>query len=338
MVLAGAPTAPHVWYMSRLGDPDDWDYSEEDTARAIAGSSSDAGQIGEPLTALIPHSDDYLVFGCPNSLWILRGDPAFGGMIEALSRHVGVVGKDAWCRGPTGEVVFLSRDGLYVLNPGATSYPESLSREKMPEELLSFDSELYTVSLAYDARDRGVHIYITSVATQTHTHYWYDWQHKSFWPVTLQSDHEPTAMLTHRSHIASDSAVLLGGRDGYIRRYSPGNETDDGGNEIESYVTYGPIRLGEDDYSDGVVAELIAALAAESGGVAWSVKVGKTHEATITASAHSTGVWNAGLNAKSHPRSRGGSMLLKLENNETNRGWAPERISAVLERRGKQRV
>ena len=84
--------------------------------------------------------------------------------------------------------------------------------------------------------------------------------------------------------------------------------------------------------------ELVGAMASDSGGVKWSVLVGKTHEAVVTASAHKTGVWAAGLNAKSHPRSRGGSAIVKLENNETNRAWAPERLSAVLSRRGKQRV
>ena len=225
-----------------------------------------------------------------------------------------------------------------MLVSGATSVPEALSRDKLPQALVNLDKEVYTVSLAYDGRDRGVHIYITSVETQTHTHYWYDWTHRGFWPVSLQSDHEPTAVRTHRSHVALDTAVLLGGRDGYLRRYDDGAYTDDGGNEIPSYVMLGPLRLGGDDYSDGVLSELVGAMASDSGGVKWSVLVGKTHEAVVTASAHKTGVWAAGLNAKSHPRSRGGSAIVKLENNETNRAWAPERLSAVLSRRGKQRV
>lgn len=338
MVVGAQPTAPHLWYMSRLGDPNDWDYSQTDVSRAVSGQNAEAGQIGEPLTAMIPHSDDYLVFGCANSLWILRGDPAMSGMIDCLSHQIGIVDKEAWCRGPASELIFLSRDGLYMLSPGATSYPESISREKIPNELLELDSQVYTVSLAYDTRDRGVHIFITSVETQTHVHYWFDWEFKSFWPVTLQSAHEPTALFNFRSQIAADSAVLAGGRDGHLRRFQRSAETDDGGNEIESYVFYGPLRAGGDDYTEGLITELIGAVGLGSGKVDWSVMTATTHEAVLTAAAGSTGTWEAGLNAKRRPRDRGGSILLKVENGEPNRAWAMERIGAVLKRAGKQRV
>lgn len=83
IVLAGAEIAPHVWYMSRQGNPNDWDYSQTDSQRAVAGTSSEAGVPGDPLTALVPHSDDYLVMGCRNSLWRMRGDPAYGGSLGA---------------------------------------------------------------------------------------------------------------------------------------------------------------------------------------------------------------------------------------------------------------
>jgi hypothetical protein len=105
LVLAGHPAAPHAWYMSRTADALDFDYSADDTdgGRAVAGTQIDGGQIGQPITALIPHSDDYLLIGCLSSLWIVRGDPAMGGSIDNLSHSIGVVSAAAWCAGPAGE-------------------------------------------------------------------------------------------------------------------------------------------------------------------------------------------------------------------------------------------
>lgn len=163
MVLAGPTNAPHLWFMSRSGDPDDWDYSADvnDALRAVSGQTEEAGLIAEPLTALAPFSDDYLLFCCENSLWILRGHPAYTGQIDNISRDCGVIDAQAWTWGPNGEFLFLSRNGLRVLQPGGSGFPEPLSQETLPGELLNINRDLHEVSLAYDRIARGVHIYVT---------------------------------------------------------------------------------------------------------------------------------------------------------------------------------
>lgn len=159
LVLAGKPL--HAWYMSRQGDPLDWDYAAEanDAGRAVAGSTAEAGLVGDPVRAVAPHTDDYLFFGCEGSLWVLRGDAAYGGQINNVSRTVGIIGQKAWCWGPAGELYFLSRDGLYLAGPGGEGGVKSLSREKVPRELLDIDVSRYIVTLEYDVRERGVHIH-----------------------------------------------------------------------------------------------------------------------------------------------------------------------------------
>jgi hypothetical protein len=151
----------HVWYMSRAGDIWDFDFSQEDAAAAIGGSLDNVGQIGSPITALAPFGDDYLVFGCLNELWVLKGDPGAGGVMSNLSRTVGIVGQNAWCITPTGEMVFLSTDGVYVLPSGAGAYPQSLSRDKLPRELMSVDRSRVRVCMAYDVQRRGIWLYLT---------------------------------------------------------------------------------------------------------------------------------------------------------------------------------
>lgn len=335
MVLAGSADNPTVWYMSRQGDPLDWDYSQEDPATAIAGTNADAGVPGEPILALITHSDDYLLMGCQNSLWVMRGDPAFGGQIDNLSENIGLVDKRAWCYGPEGQIIFLSRDGLYGLGAGASQYPQEISRAVLPQELRDISNTEFTVTMAYDIRERGIHIYLSSANVQTVTHWWFDWEQKSFWPVTLQGNFDPTSLLEYYSQDLRQSVVLLGGRDGYIRRYDPSFETD-GGTQITSYVYYGPIRLGGKGLNEGNLVELQGTLGAGSGNVTWDVIVGDTMEAVSTASSFETGTWEAGDNYANHPRARGDAYVIKLSGAQSRR-WAVEEVQAVIQTAGKSR-
>ncbi len=336
LVLAGDPNAPHVWFMARSGTPTDFDYaaSADDGGRAVAGTSSDAGQIGEAIKALIPFSDDYLIFGCTNSLWILRGDPATNGEIQNLSRTIGVVGPKAWCNGPNGEVIFLSRDGLYALAPGGGGFPQSLSRERLPRDLLDIDT-LYNVSMVYDVKDRGIHIFTTAPEARGQLHFWYDWTTRSFWPVRLQNTHEPLCAFYYSATDAGVSAALLGCRDGYIRRFRDVFEQD-GDSTITNHVMLGPFRLGDDTH-DGLLAELLGALDKSSGSVTWSVLVGKSHEDALDASAFATGTWAADLNFKARPRARGMSAIVKIAGSGA-RAWALERATVVVEKLGMQRL
>jgi hypothetical protein len=341
LVLAGAPVAPHVWYMSKKTDPLDWNYSPTDPtdpARAVAGTDDAMGSIGHPITALIPHSDDYLIMASPSTLKVMRGDPAYGGMFNLLSPNVGAIGLKSWCHGPNGELVVLTRDGIYIVPPGL-GYPQSLSRELMPQEMLDVDPTLYTVLMEYDIRFRGVNIFLTPVSPRAHTNWWLNWETKSFWPEQYQTTHEPTALFNYVADSAEDSAVLIGGSDGYIRRHRRINETDES-YEITSYVLYGPFR-GWDVFNDGILSELVATMSEGSGRITWAVLYGRSPEAAITSTARHTGTWSVktdgGRQYSTRPRARGGAMLLKLENADTNRRWGIEQVMAILDFAGRSR-
>jgi len=335
IVLGGGEIAPHAWYMSRQGTETDWDYAQTDAQRAVAGTASDAGLPGQPLTALVPHSDDYLIIACRDSIWRLRGDPAYGGAMDALSRTIGIVGRNAWCLGPSGELVFLSLDGIYILAPDGNSKPVPVSREILPGELLNIDPETTTISMIYDVKDRGVHIYLTPDNSNDRTHWWMDWTRKTFWPVSLQSDHEPYSGCAVQSTAIEESGVVLGGRDGYLRRYYTFVATDEG-TDVESYAKCGPIALG-DEINVGVLREIVAVMARDSGDVTWSVIVANSAEGVLSGSASATGTWVAGLNNTVRPGGRGMAFVLKLEGSGSS-WWAVERITAIRRSAGKLRL
>ena len=339
IVLSGDQATPHAWYMSRQGDPHDWDYSQDfdDAQRAVAGVSSEAGLIGEPVNALVPHSGDYLLFGCDNSIWVLRGDPAFNGQIDNVSSNVGIISSGAWCEGPKNEKIFLSRDGLYGLAPGAQGDPQPLSEQSIPNELKDIDTDFYEVSMAYDIRDDGIHLFLTpNDGGGASDHWWFDWNTKSWWPYRFSSSHEPTFAINYQSDVSVNSHVLLGGRDGYVRRYMGENDRDES-TAFSSHIQYGPFALVNNDYHDGVITEMMGTLAEKSGNVTWSVQIGNSAEAAQGASSHSTDTWSEGRNIRVNPRGRGLAAVLKLSGVQ-NRRWGMESVSMRVKSAGRQRV
>ena len=336
LVLAGAEIAPGVWYMARVSDELDWDYSQTDSRRAVAGTASAAGVPARAITALAPHSDDYLILGCRESLWRLRGDPAYGGSLDALSHNVGIVGANAWTYGPSGELIFLSLDGIYVLPAGGDAKPVSLSREVLPEELLNFNPDTTTVNVEYDIQDRGVHVFLTPDSSNTRIHWWMDWERKTFWPLTYASDHEPTASCILQATAIEDSGVILGCRDGTLRRPSALAE-DDSGTSFETYIKIGPLPLSQDG-SFGVLQEMQAVIAEDSGSVTWEVFAGNTFEAaSVSTTAVSSGTWEEGLSSSERPGGRGQAVVIELTGT-TGRRWALEQIYMVTRDSGRRRI
>lgn len=336
--LAGNFQAPHNWNLCRQGDALDFldTLDLNDVQRPMNGQDSTAGLVGQPITALAPHRDDYLILASDRAIYVMRGDPAYNGFIDCLSETVGFVDKTAFCRGPDGELIFLTREGIYGLPASANAVPTSMSHERLPRELLDYSPALHTISLAFDVRGRGVHIYLTQKDSKLSKHWWFDWEQKGFWPVSLPQTMEPTAVCAVTNASAEDSCVLLGGRDGYVRRYRDSCEHDDG-TSITSYVVYGPFSpFG--DFADSILMELQATLADISGPVTWAALPGETAEDALsgTAYAHATGTFNEDLNYSVRPRTRG-LVYIKLNNQSSRRAWAIESFSARFRMAGKAR-
>jgi hypothetical protein len=333
IVFAGDPTAPHVWYMSRVADFEDWDYAATDAQKAVAGTASEAGLPGTPITALIAHHDDYLIIACSDALWRMRGDPAYGGVLTLITNKVGCVGANAWTIGPSGELVFLSRSGIYMLAATGSSMAQPVSPEVLPRELMDTDMKLSSINLEYDHIGRGVHIYVTPESEDGKLHWWMDWARKTFWPVLLDPDMEPTSTASLSSNSAEDSSVILGCRDGGLRKYHDMSQNDSG-ISFESYALLGPIPLG-DDYRDGVLRELIGVMGSGSEDVTWSVQVAKYWEGATTATPMATGTWTAGLNPVVRSGGRGQALCIKISG--TGR-WATDSIHAKRELAGRSGI
>jgi len=342
--FSGGADGPHNWHASRSGDPLDWDVSANDPLRAISGQGNDAGSLGTPVRALAPHADQCMLIGCVNSLWIMRGDPAFGGSIENLSYEVGIIDKQAWAKTPSNETVFLSNDGVYVCPRGCgANSVQSFSREVIPEQLLNTPGST-RVFMGYDMRYKGVVLWtVTSGGQSSGTAGWFiSWgENKGFWPMTMgHTDHEPLSMCTYMptggSASGSHGNVFFGMSYGKVGHFSADVAQDDA-TDITSNCTFGPIDLGGGRNS-GKICEIEGITDESSGDVDWELLVGNTYEQCVNDTARFTGSWNkAGRNRTSRPRERGSVVAVKAKSGATNEEWALENISIGVERSGRVR-
>lgn len=327
----------HIVYYSRMSDFADWDYGQDpdDIGKAYISTSSEAGQIGDIITALIPFTDDYLIFGCKSSIWVQIGDLADGGSIENITNDTSVVMRGAWTVGPGGSVFFLGPDGIYYMAPGASPVPENISKKRLPRELRDINENTYQIAMAYDNRRNGIHIYLTPETATGRKHFFFSSTYNAFWPVALNADHDPTSIMPTTSF--DGASVLLGCRDGYVRNFNEMYETDDG-TEISSYVDYGPFNLGS-DYESGMLHDIIGVLGQNSGDVTWSVRLGdSSEEAADSTTNFTTGTWSAGRNNNVYVRGYGQSAVLRVSaKSGTMRKWAIERIAAIASKQGMAR-
>lgn len=334
------------WEQSRQGAPLDYDFfpSPNSIGRAVSGQNSEAGVNAAPITCQISHTDNYLVFASLGRLDVMRGDPTAGGTIDNLSMTTGIVGEDAFCFGPDGEIVFLARDGLYRLPIGARQAPENLSIDRLPRELRNIDPRLFKVGMEYDVDEQGVHIFVTPLESGTPVHFWFDWELRGFWSVKLAlSTMEPFYVVRFRSDTITNNAVVFGCRDGYLRKFKIGNNLDDV-STIATKVYLGPFLLGNDQVDEGILHEIQAAMGTQSADALWSLYVDTTPEGVVnqandeSSTPFATGTFTAGLNRSVRPIARGNSMLIVIENSTNKGAWEFNHIAATVERLGRQKV
>lgn len=339
LVLAGDSLNPQNFYMSRSGEPTDWDYSQLDPAAAVAGNLSTAGRIGEPIVSLIPFSDDYMMVGCLNSLWMLQGDPADGGTIVNVSNTMGFTAPHAWCVDPDGTLYFIARGGLYSVKPAWEFYrpPELLSGQTYDQYFQTIINGQFYLSMQWDVDNKYLHIFATAVNTEnTGTHMIYDARNGGLWPQFYPHNYSPVVSTKYLANSVNGlPSILLGGYDSSIRVWTPTQLNDDG-IAISSYAVLGPVRadpeasllsgvtinMGETLASD-VAANWNATATLASGPDAYSVTEGTPHSSAVIA---------IPLDRRQktfRQRFRGGWFSLTLANSTINTYFSFE--SALLE-------
>ena len=350
LYITGDRYNPHQWYMSRQGNPWDFNYAATDAQSPVAGNNSDVGEIGDIQVAAIPYKDDFLIMGCTNSIWLLSGDPMEGGSLNPLDLTTGIFGPEAHCWDGDGNLYFWGTNGIYKMAiPGV---PQCISQVRLPNIIAdeAVDPSTHRIVLAYDAERVGVMVFITNVNTDANSNYFYDLRTGGFF-----QDSYPTTCSVHSAfyYNAEDSdyqKLLLGGTDGFIRYFNPDKKDDDAGAlgdvAINSYVTFGPMPLSPDPDRQGVISglNLVSAGGAASGSqsdsdnVVFSVFTAKSAAEVIEKLSANTGPNFAGtfsapgirMGKTRNQKAKGVYLGIRLYNNTAAESWAFEKMYGTV--------
>lgn len=235
--LAGAPDNPHVFSCGRTGILTDWDTSQDDESAAFESTGEFLGLITEPLTAMFAFADDRAILGCEESLWMLTGHPRRNGRLEIVSSSSGILGQWAWTATPSGQVFYMSRDGLMQIDRTqfGTLVVSQVSKKKIPDELLGLPIDVFnpTVCVGYDSRWDA--IIITVRGTTLQQAWRYGLKHGSFERMELSE--YPTVMKEFQPLVSPDaSGLIMAGTT--MRRFDR-----TGSESMNTKAIIGPIKI-----------------------------------------------------------------------------------------------
>jgi len=362
IVLSGIIGLPQEWYMSRRGDPMDFDYFVQpvDDEVAVAGVNSPAGLVPDKINSIVPYSDDLLLFGGDHSIYQLSGNPAMGGSIDILSSVVGMAWGRAWCKDPSGVLYFFgSRGGVFQMAPGRP--PQNVTTQAINERLVGINLQTNIIRMAWNDREQGFHVFVSPAdKTQTHEHYFCDTRTGAWWVDEFETTdssiyvHNTTCPHVFDGDDPSDRVLLLGGRDGRLYKWDISAQDDylgNAANAIKSHVFMGP--LNNSDGTKIALTELGAILAANSDMVDYDVYVGRTAEEILAAlgttsdgdnvdgghlrfSGSGLSGFAAGKGRPDRRRAIAGDIFVKLKNETVGESWALERLFMTIGEAGRR--
>ncbi len=356
IILSGNKEYPFQWYMSRQNHPFDFNYASNDAQTAVAGSNADAGELGDIITALIPYKDDYLVFGCGSQIWYLAGDPAAGGSLNELDLTTGIYGANSWCFDNVGNLFFWGTNGIYRTTvPGV---PENISRINLPGLVKdeAVDSSTHRITMGYDPRRNGLLITITKFADNTHSNYFFDLATQGFFPESsATTDCAIYSQLFYQGDAPDYRRLLVGCADGYVRYHDEDTKSDVDADDvaiaIDSYCTWGPIKLARDEDYYGLLTALeIVTAGGASGGsqsdsndVSYNIFIADTAEEVLEKLAANTDYRVTGTvtapgrpkGARIRKRFRGMYLGIRLWNSTAVETWSVNKLLGNIKQGGR---
>ena len=233
-----------MWYASRSGALDDFDYGGdmEDKARAVAGNVALAGREGETITAIAAIADSALYVATKRSLWRVNGEVLQS--ISQVSDHTGIISRHAWCWDGV-RFWFWSDKGLYAHVTG-----EPLMN--MTPHLEDAVRGWRMATLIFDSERNGIHIFGVDGAGAA-SDWFYDIANKAMWKLQYPSAKRPSS--GGLAMVGGMNRVVFLCADGTWRYWDEAQATDDG-TPIVSALAMGPVTHTTGNTENAFLAEL----------------------------------------------------------------------------------
>jgi hypothetical protein len=341
---------PHQWFASRIFQPLDWDTGQTDVGAACTSQNAKAGEVGDAIVAMIPYKDSYLIWGCANQMWLLRSDPLQGGVNTCLSKSTGIFSPTSYCWDDKNNLYFLGTDGIYGLSSEAiinSQPPENLTKQRVPKLVTSLGLNRRTdrVTMAYDKQRYGIQISVTQQDGLWSVCWWLDLRTGGIFPDTFPTKQCQSSLFYFDSIKTSERALLLGGYDGFIRKYDETIKSDEGNNIINSWVTLGAFNNpnGEDTRQKVGINEISLTLGQSSDGVTVDVYSAKSADLLANniisgaTSALTKTVTGDSLKNSIVDKVSGVSTAIKISNNILGQSWSIEDTNVLLSSEGKEK-
>lgn len=347
VVIARPDEAPNAVYFLKAGDPTDATWGTGAGAAFKLDASSTYGVPADSVTAVITLSDDLFLIGCATRKYYLKGDLTSGGSFKDFPGEGGIVGPKAVCKGGEGRVFYLSQGGLRAARFGGEIIEDKAIGDHRIDKILSRISTFSTnVEVTYEALTERVHIYLhPRQGEDTGISLVLDVNDNALWPLRFPSrTFGPTAACQIAGENPDDNRVLIGGEDGYIRRYKF-LEAADTGNPIDAWVRFPVVTLAEGTQLVNVV-EINAVGESGSGPVDWMLFVAASADEIesidiTTATPAASGTWfsdGAEFQQPVDPGVAGGAAQLCVRQNSGSATFALSQVSVTVEPWGERRI
>lgn len=328
------------WIMSARGKPTEWDTSpvEQRSAAAIGGSNAEGpGLAPDIVNTFIPYNDDLGIWGCDHSIYRMTGDPGEGGTFDLVVGSVmGMAIGRPWCKGPNGSLWFVgAQGGLFFWSPGG--FPERVSLKNIEQRLRGIDFSTHTVRLVWNDADQGLHIFripLGAPGDPTEHYFWSARNGGTAWPDTFEATVEPTACYVVDGDEPEDRVLLLGGRDGFIRKWDPAAGDDDGF-AIERSVLVGPLANSEASREHRFIGPRVV-LASDLDGCEYELFA--TDDPAVIGPPRHSGSLVAGRNPMMRTKMRGSYCYIRFFNRQVGQRFAIEEVGMVARPAGRKRV
>ena len=343
--LSGNPNKPNQWYKSRNGNPWDYAYLANDGGSPVAGgeNANVPGEVGDIIRALIPRGREYLIFGCATTMWVMYGDPAEGGSLSAIDETTGIFGALSWCFDEDDSLYFWGAGGIYKIGKSNIS-AELLTEISLPELVgdEAVNPTTHRITMGYDRKRHGLITCITELADGTNSNYFMslspvtfgdsEVQKYAFFPESYPEECGAYSVWFYAANDPTYCDLLIGCKDGYIRKFLSTAKSDDIGatdEVISSHVTLGPFAMASDGKEGSIDSITLTSAGGDSGGteadsnnIGYKLFIGRTAaEAAEKAKANTSPRVSGTFTAPGNPRGqikkqkiRGAFAVIRLEN------------------------
>jgi hypothetical protein len=353
IVVSGNPEKPGAWYMTRQADPFDLDFTT-DLQSPVSSDNGDYGEIGDIVKALIPYHDDYLIFGCQDSLHYIQGDPKAGGARLVLSDTVGIFGDSSWAFDGDGNLWIYGTGGLSKMAVSTgISKPVNITNDLIANLTTTIDADPHThkVVMGYDKSRNGIKLVSTNLSTGANKGYWIQMNPFGIWPESVDSTIAIYSMVSHNDTNPDNSALLLGGKDGFVRKEDDATKDDEGTSTdltISSEVLLSVIPAGEDSDNKGKILSttVVTSGGASSGsasdtdGVTVSFYKASTIEEVVEdvkdgeTAIYSTTIAGSGRSGRIKKKICDRAVGIKLSNTTAAQSWSVEEVNIEARKSG----